>query len=257
MAISNSGANEKGGLYGGKPGDQTGKEWAIRSWYNRPWNRVLRHPDAKVREMIASDAEKAARNNNVGYNQLNRDSFDKALKKAGDDPAKITTACDADCSAGVIAITRAVGRKLGNSKLANLKATYTGNMRSGFKNAGFQELTDKKYLTSDKHLLRGDILLNDKAHTAINLTNGAALTAPATCPYAEPTYYIQRGSIGNGAKWVQWHLKRLKYDIGKSGIDGIVGGKTDAAIRAFQKAKKLEVDGIVGPKTRAALKAAK
>lgn len=264
MAISNSGSNEKGGVYGGQPGDQTGNEWAIRSWYNRPWNRILRHPDAKVREMIAADAEKAAKNDKIGYNQLNRDSFEKQLKAAGDDPAKITVACDADCSAGVIAITRAVGRKLGISKLANLKATYTGNMRSGFKTTGFQELTASKYLTSDAYLLRGDILLNDKAHTAINLTNGSksgaqsAKTSTSGCPYSEPSgQYVQVGTIGNGAKWVQWHLKRLGYDIGGSGIDGIVGKNTAAAIRKFQKAKKLEVDGIVGPMTRAALKAAK
>ena len=34
-------------------------------------------------------------------------------------------------------------------------------------------LTDKKYLTSDAYLLEGDILLNDGAHVATNLTNGA------------------------------------------------------------------------------------
>lgn len=39
--------------------------------------------------------------------------------------------------------------------------------------AGFEVLTDKKYLTSDAYLLEGDILLNDGAHVATNLTNGA------------------------------------------------------------------------------------
>lgn len=75
------------------------------------------------------------------------------------------------------------------------------------------------------------------------------------CPYSEPTYYVQLGTIGNGAKWVQWHLNRLGYDIGKTGVDGIVGTKTLAAIKAFQKAKKIAVDGIVGPVTRAKIKA--
>ena len=36
-------------------------------------------------------------------------------------------------------------------------------------------------------------------------------------------------------------------------IDGVFGKKTDAAVRAFQKAKGLVVDGIVGAKTWAAL----
>lgn len=50
---------------------------------------------------------------------------------------------------------------------------YTGNMRAGLKAAGFEVLTDSKYLTSDAYLLAGDILLNDGAHTATNLTDGA------------------------------------------------------------------------------------
>ena len=52
-------------------------------------------------------------------------------------------------------------------------ACYTGNLRKALKKAGFEVLTDKKYLTSDAYLLEGDILLNDGAHVATNLTNGA------------------------------------------------------------------------------------
>lgn len=255
--ISNSGKNEKGGVYGGKPGDQTGNEWQIRTWYSRPWKCVLHHPDAKVRALIAEYAEQAAKNNLIGYNQLNRNSFWAALKKAGT-PAKINTACDADCSAGVCGIVKAVGYTLGNEKLKAVnEKLVTSQMRAAFRKAGFSVLTASKYLTSDKYLLRGDILLNDSRHVAINLTDGSATkttTAPAACPYSEPGYYIQRGSTGNGVKWVQWHLRRLGYDIGKSGVDGICGKMTDAAIRKFQRDKKLEVDGIVGRNTRAALK---
>ena len=52
-------------------------------------------------------------------------------------------------------------------------ACYTGNLRAALKAAGFEVLTDSKYLTSDAYLLKGDILLNDNAHTATNLTDGA------------------------------------------------------------------------------------
>ena len=52
-------------------------------------------------------------------------------------------------------------------------STHTGNMRAGLKAAGFEVLTDSKYLTSDAYLLEGDILLNDNAHVATNLTDGA------------------------------------------------------------------------------------
>jgi len=47
--IANSGHDERGRYSGGKAGDQTGTEWAIINWYNRPWNCVLRHPNQKVR----------------------------------------------------------------------------------------------------------------------------------------------------------------------------------------------------------------
>lgn len=38
--------NEKGKATGGKPGDQTGKEFLIRLYRNYPWNRVLRYPES-------------------------------------------------------------------------------------------------------------------------------------------------------------------------------------------------------------------
>lgn len=170
--IANSGSDEYGKYSGGSAGDQTGKEWRIISWYNRPWNCVLRHPDPAVREKIATLAEQGANNNLIGYDQYERWTFWDQLKKVGYYPVNINTKCEADCSAGVISITWAVGYLLGLYKLKQLNATYTGNMRSGFRSAGFSVLTEGKYLNSDKYLMRGDILLNDAHHTAINLTTG-------------------------------------------------------------------------------------
>lgn len=40
--------NEKGTATGGKPGDQTGKEFLIRSYRNYPWNYVLRYEEAEL-----------------------------------------------------------------------------------------------------------------------------------------------------------------------------------------------------------------
>jgi len=73
------------------------------------------------------------------------------------------------------------------------------------------------------------------------------------CPYTEPTEVVRMGSMGSGVGWVQWHLDKLGYDLGKWGIDEDAGEYTDKAIRAFQAAHGLEVDGIVGPITKAAL----
>lgn len=189
--ISNSGKDENRKYHGGKAGDQGG-EWNIINWYNRPWNCVLRHPDEKVRKKLAELSRKSALNDKVGYDQYQRNTYWTQLQKVGYDPAKITVSCEADCSAGVIANTKAVGHLLGISELKNLNATYTGNMRKGFKDAGFTVLTASKYLTSDKYLLEGDILLNDNAHTAVNLDKGA---------YATSTTVVTSGKLEVDESW--------------------------------------------------------
>lgn len=178
--ISNSGHDENGRYSGGKAGDQTGKEWAIINWYNRPWKCVIRHPDAKVREEIASLSEKAAKNDNIGYDQGQRASYWDELVKAKYNPAAIKTKCEADCSSGVMANVKAAGYLLKNAKLKEVSITSTHYMREMLRKAGFEILTESKYLTSDRYLLRGDILLNDGHHTATNLTDGQEASAAAS-----------------------------------------------------------------------------
>ena len=183
--ISNSGSDERGKLSGGRAGDQTGGEWRIRTWYDRPWNCVLRHPDPAVRAKLAELAVKAAQNDKIGYDQARRDTYWAQLQAVGYDPSKISTPCNADCSAGVIANTKAAGHILGMPALENITATYTGNMRPGFRAAGFQVLTDRKYLSGWQYLETGDILLNDIHHTAVYVGHGSApasASASASAP---------------------------------------------------------------------------
>lgn len=73
-------------------------------------------------------------------------------------------------------------------------------------------------------------------------------------PFIEPTANIKKGSKGEGAKWVQWYLWRFGL-IDKSGIDGIIGTKSVAAIKEAQRRLGLVVDGIVGKNTRNTWKA--
>lgn len=42
--------NEKGTAHGGQPGDQTGKEFLIRSYRNYPWDCILRYSESNVTE---------------------------------------------------------------------------------------------------------------------------------------------------------------------------------------------------------------
>lgn len=261
--ISNCGSDERKKYSGGQAGDQTGTEWRLINWYNRPWKCVLRHPDPNVREMIAQMATAAANNNKIGYDQGQRLTFWEQLKASNYDPAKITTPCEADCSSGVAAISKATGYRLGIIALQNLSIyIYTGNLRASFKAAGFEVLTASKYLTSDAYLLRGDILLNDSCHVATNVTNGsksgsenAGNNTPAPTP-----------SGNSDSKTVMKNIQTWVNNYCNTGlaIDGDFGPKTKKGLcKALQKALNdkygagLAVDGSFGPKTKKACKSAK
>ena len=123
--ISNCGHDENGRYSGGKAGDQTGTEWQVINWYSRPWKCVLRHPNAKVRAMIASMAKAAAVNNKIGYCQSHRGTFWTNLADSNFDPAQITVACEADCSSGVAAIVKGAGYRLGIDALMVLTQQQT------------------------------------------------------------------------------------------------------------------------------------
>ena len=176
----------------------------MRSWYNRPWSCVLRYPDQKAALKIAQLAIDAALNDKVGYDQSQNRTHLKQLKAVGWEPSKITVACEADCSAGVCANVTAAGYLLGIPVLQNHTGIYTRNMRSALTKAGFQLLTDSKYLTGGDYLLPGDILLNDGHHTATNVTLGAkvkpswnpgtAVTTPTQPDPAVTKYYRVRKS---------------------------------------------------------------
>lgn len=66
---------------------------------------------------------------------------------------------------------------------------------------------------------------------------------------------LRRGDRGDDVKALQKALNAKGFDCGEA--DGIFGPKTEAAVKALQKAAHIAVDGIVGPQTRKALAAAK
>lgn len=246
--IANSGKDENGSYRYGKAGDQTGHEWEIRTWYSYPWDCVLRFEDSKIANLIAELAEEAAKNNLIGYDQNERTTFWKQLQKSGYRPKNINVACESDCSAGVLAICKAVGYLTGNAKMQAISENgYTGNMVSILTRAGAVCLRDSKYLTSDKYLKRGDILLNESHHAAINLTNGAnASESKDETGKAVDTEMplIKRGSKGRAVYVWQAILGFTGNDL-----DGNFGAYTEKKTKDFQKAKKLTVDGIVGNKS--------
>lgn len=203
--ISNSGSDENGGTKGGKAGDQTGKEWQLKPWYNRPWTVILRYPDQAVALKIAELGIAAALNDKIGYDQSQRGTYWTQLKAVGYDPSKITVACEEDCTAGVSANVKAAGALFGIKALENLPICSSRNMRAQFTAAGFIALTASKYLTSGNYLLPGDILLYENHHAATNITLGKSVreqwnpqekpVEPDKPAEIEPPYVLAVGSV--------------------------------------------------------------
>lgn len=263
--ISNSGKDERNQYRGGQAGDQTGHEWELKGWYNRPWSVILRWPDPAVGLKISQLGIAAALNNKIGYDQGQRTTYWTQLQKAGYDPSKITTACEEDCTAGVTANCKAVGCLMEIPGLKDLSIdTYSGNMRSRFVKAGFRALTEKKYLTSSSYLLPGDILLYEGHHAATNITYGKSVrpsTPPVLTPISggaaivTPTVEgLSKGDYGTAVTAMQRALLAWNPNcLPKYGADGDFGSETEAAVKDFQRASGLPVTGVYDEATRKAL----
>lgn len=52
--------NEKGTAHGGQPGDQTGREICVRSYYNHPWDCVLRYAETGEPDPVSKSDTPAA-----------------------------------------------------------------------------------------------------------------------------------------------------------------------------------------------------
>lgn len=224
--ISNCGHDENNKYHGGKAGDQTGTEYRVIAWYNRPWNYVIRPKDRAVGNRLAVVARQAAENNNIGYDQYERLTYYNVLAKADWHPEKITTKCETDCTASTVANVVATGYQLGIKALQGLDPKlYSGNIRKGLMATGqFETLTASKYLTSDKYLLPGDILLYENHHAAINLDTGSAVStssAESKPSVSDTAKNVLNGKYGNGQDRIN-KLKSLGY--------------TDAEIKEIQSA---------------------
>jgi len=76
---------------------------------------------------------------------------------------------------------------------------------------------------------------------------------PAFEPTPSPKVGSPRPTLRRGSPEGQW-IRELQMLLGVA-VDEIFGGKTEAAVRAFQRSQHIVPDGIVGPKTWAKLDA--
>lgn len=256
VRIGHASIDENGKATGGAAGDQTGKEVCIRNWYNGGWGFVARAKDPAVAEKIAAACEEVCNNPNVGYDQSGRNTLMTEARLVDFIMSKITNACECDCSSLVSVCVRAA---LGGDFYSG-NAPTTSSLKSVLSGTGaFDILTDSKYLTSCKHLRRGDIPVKPASHTVIVLDDGGGAEDTGTTTAQTVTTYnvalplLKKGTTGDSVKAMQILLSGWGYDCGKYGADGDFGSATETALKAFQAAMGLEADGKCGPKTWAKL----
>lgn len=252
LKVGSARIDENGKAYGGKAGDQTGKEVSTQSYYvhSKGW-RVFRAKNAGVGAKIAKAMKAACINDKIGYDQWERYDLFGEAKKIGFDLAAIKTPTECDCSELVRVCCAAAG-------ILNLPTSgfRTGNMPTHLlKTGAFTELKGDKYTTKPDYLGAGDILVTKTSgHTVVVLGNGPKYEAKAVEEknnLGDRT--LKDGSEGEDVKQLQAYLIQLGYDCGKWGADGDFGDATELAVCKFQDDYNLDVDGQYGPKTHKAL----
>ncbi len=194
--ISHAISDENKAAYGGEAGDQTGKEVLVAKWsLNRKGWIVLRPKDRDTAKRIAYDARAAAENQNIGYDQHQRNTLFHEAEKVGFACALVETPCECDCSSLVRVCLWYAGIKVGHFNTANEVDVL-------LKTGKFLRLTDAATTEHPDKLMEGDILVTQtRGHTCVVLNNGkdADVTpAPEPEPAPEPAdayVYVKGGSV--------------------------------------------------------------
>lgn len=257
VRIGHSSKDEKGRFSGGVAGDQTGKEVCIRSWYNGDWDFVARFKDRVKAEKAAKACEDACNNPKVGYDRGERNDLRTEAKRVDYQLDKIETPCESDCSSLMGVCVEAAGIRLPEGN-----GPTTRTLRRVLEQSGeFEILTADKYLTTDQHTLRGDILCAEGEHTVMVLDNGSKSTAQAepAKPDKVTTYCsvrlprLESGSKGAAVRRMQELLMAHGEKLPKYGADGDFGAETGDALESFQRKHDLAKDRKCGPESWAAL----
>lgn len=243
--------DEYGRARGGKLGDQTAREVCKQTLSGSgTWSKVFRPP--RDGSKMASNALEIAANDNIGYDQDNRLSLDKAAA-ANDYNYAAVGLCECDCSSLVASDCRSCGFDVPASM-------WTGNEAESLVAAGFSELG-----YSAASLRVGDVLWR-KGHTAIVVSTTNASPAPAPSAPAS--------GIAVDGEWGCDTTRALQRYLGTT-VDGIVSGQRVAyrrnwpsclssswrfgwsgkspMIAALQRHLGISADGIAGPATCRAL----
>lgn len=243
VRIGHASIDENGKAAGGAGGDQNGREVLVRQWYEKPWNVLLRPVRPEVAEKSARMCEAACANENIGYDQHGRNTLYTKAKAVGFDLAAIDTACECDCSSLMHVCAIAGGANLTYGSNGHTTRTM---VKEFVASGEYVKLTGSEYLTSDRLLKRGDILVKEGSHTVMVLDNGAEVTKSGGVELPE----LGAGASGDAVKSMQ--LLLMAHGFGTS-CYGRFDERTEGALVEFQKAFNLVSDGRCGADTWCAL----
>lgn len=214
--------DENGNISGGSAGDQSGREVSTQAYYMHAqgWY-CLRPKNVDVANKIATAMQQACDNNNIGYDQNQRNTVMTQLKAYGS-LAAIKTKCEADCSSLVRAcIYQATGKDVGD--------IYTGNLASALENSGLFE--SRFSVSSESQLYNGDVLVTKtKGHTVVVVSGRSrsggssgggtseSFTATGTATCTENNVNVRSGPGTNYSSYGQLgEGNRFEVDGKKSG----------------------------------------
>ena len=195
VLIAHASIDENNRAKGGQAGDQTGKEVCIRSWYNKPWQYVIRFRAAVKAEKVAQAMEWAAANDNIGYDQNQRNTLLKEARKYNYDVSKVKVKCETDCSA-LVAVACIYAGVPESFMTVSGNCAHTRDLRQLLMNTGLVDVySSALYTQKTDKLKRGDILLKPGSHVAVVVKTDKQELKPLDVVAQE----VIDGKWGNGA----------------------------------------------------------
>ena len=146
------------------------KDAQVQSWYNHPWDAVLRPTNKELAALSANMQIAACNNNNIIY-IWGGTTYHSQLAANGYDPSAIKVQCGTDCMGSVYANVKGACKKLGIdcSGIPDLGTFYADTLVSKL---GYKKFTDYDHVATDAHAERGDVYVQYATHAAMYVGNG-------------------------------------------------------------------------------------